>query len=61
LELAKQLGVDPTYIYMNSSEGWKISAFVENIRMPDYAAFDDSKRVISVIESIEIQDNLYIP
>lgn len=52
LELAKSIDVDPTYIYMDEKEGWKISAFVEGIRTPDYASFEDSKRVISVIRQL---------
>ncbi len=52
LELAKSMGVDPTYIYMDSEEGWKISAYVEGIRVPDYSSFEDSKRVISVIRKL---------
>lgn len=52
LGLAKSIDVDPTFIYMDSDEGWKISAFVENIRTPDYASFEDSKRVLSVIRRL---------
>lgn len=52
LELAKSIGVDPTYIYMNEKEGWKISAFVSGIRTPDYDNFEDSKKVISVIKQL---------
>lgn len=52
LELAKSIGVDPTFIYMNAEEGWKISSFVENIRTPDYNSFDDSKRVLQVLREL---------
>lgn len=52
LELAKSIHADPTYIYMDSSEGWKISHYVENIRMPDYGSFEDSQRVLSVIRQL---------
>jgi len=52
LELAKSIGVDPTFVYMNGEEGWKISDFVEGIRVPNYASFEDSKRVISVMKSL---------
>lgn len=52
LELAKEIGVDPTFIYMDGEEGWKISSFVENIRIPDYGNPDDSKRVIEVMRNL---------
>lgn len=52
LELAKSIGVDPTFIYMDAEQGWKISAFVDGIRTPDYGSFDDSKRVLSVLRSL---------
>ena len=52
LELAKSIGVDPTYIYMDEEEGWKISSYVEGIRVPDYGSFADSKRVLSVLRSL---------
>ncbi len=52
LEIAKRVGVDPTYIYMNSEEGWKISSYVSGIRMPDYDNFEDSKRVIKVLRDL---------
>lgn len=52
LELAKSIGVDPTFIYMDAEHGWKISSFVENIRTPDYSSFDDSKRVLQVMHEL---------
>ena len=52
LELAKSIGADPTFIYMDESEGWKISSFVENIRIPDYNNFEDSKRVLTVLRNL---------
>ena len=52
LELAKSIDVDPTFIYMDAKEGWKISSYVEGIRMPNYASFEDSKRVLSVIRQL---------
>ncbi len=52
LELAKSINIDPTFIYMNENEGWKISEYVENIRIPSYDSFDDSKRVIAVLRRL---------
>lgn len=52
LEIAKSIGVDPTYIYMDGTEGWKISSYVDNIRIPDYSSFADSQRILSVIRQL---------
>lgn len=59
LELAKSIGVDPTFIYMNDEEGWKISEFVSGIRTPDYGSFEDSKRVIGVLKQLHDR-NLHV-
>ena len=52
LELAKSIGVDPTFIYMDAEEGWKISYFVEGIRVPSYDSFEDSKRMLAVLRNL---------
>lgn len=53
---AKQIGVDPTYIYADANEGWKISVFIPEFREPDYASFEDSKKVISVLRKLHASD-----
>ena len=52
LELAHSIGVDPTYLCMDAESGWKISVFVEGIRTPDYDSFEDSKRILSVLQKL---------
>lgn len=52
LELAKAIGVDPTYIYMDVDCGWKISAYVDDVYIPKYASFEDSKRILSVLKEL---------
>ncbi len=59
LELAKAADVDPTFLYMDADEGWKISSYVDGIRKPDYSSFEDSKRVISVLRNLH-QQNLFV-
>lgn len=49
---AKELGIDPTYIYMDAIEGWKISRFEPAFREPDYCSFDDSKKIIDVLRRL---------
>jgi len=49
---ARELGIDPTYIYMDINEGWKISRFIHQFREPDYGNFEDSKKVIRVLRKL---------
>lgn len=52
LELAKAIGADPTFIHMDEKTGWKLSAFVEGIRMPSYDSTEDSRRVLDVMKNL---------
>ena len=56
LELAKSIDVDPTFIYMDSEEAWKISKFVKDIRIPSYDSFEDSKRLLKVLRKLHDQN-----
>ena len=49
---ARDYGIDPTYIYMDVIEGWKISRFVHSFREPDYADFEDSRRVLGLLRKL---------
>ena len=50
--LAKQFGIDPTYIYLDVNEGWKISQFIADFREPDYNSFNDSKLIIKTLRKL---------
>lgn len=52
LEIAKKIGIDPTYIYSDTNEGWKISKYIHNFREPDYFSKDDSSKVIDVLQRL---------
>ncbi|MBQ3277505.1 MAG: NTP transferase domain-containing protein [Oscillospiraceae bacterium] len=52
LILAREFGIDPTYIYMDVIEGWKISKYVSEFREPDYGCFDDSKKIVAVLQKL---------
>ena len=52
LEKAKELGIDPTYIYLDEREGWKISWYVPEFREPDYASDEDSSKVLAVLREL---------
>ena len=49
---AKQFGIDPTYIYMDVLEGWKISRFITDFREPDYFDPEDSKKIVDVLRKL---------
>ena len=48
-EIAKQLGIDDTYIYENPEEGWKISNYVD---ITDSFDFSNESHVKSLCESL---------
>lgn len=52
LELARKIGADPTFIYMDDKEGFKISYYIEGARIPDYDSFEDSKLVLTVLNKL---------
>ena len=56
LELAKSIGVDPTYLTMDENSGWKLSTYVEGIRVPSYDSDEDSLRVIGVMKKLHEQN-----
>ena len=52
LLLAEKLGLDPTCIYIDGEEGWKISRYVPAFREPDYGSEEDSRRVLAVLRRL---------
>lgn len=53
---AKEINIDPSYIYEDVNEGWKISLFIKDFREPDYSSFEDSKKILSVLRSLHNSD-----
>ncbi|MCH9394800.1 phosphotransferase [Limosilactobacillus reuteri] len=56
LKLAHKLGIDPTYIYSDTNEGWKISKLIHSFREPNYHSKQDSSRVIKVLQKLHAAD-----
>ena len=52
LEIAKEWGFDPTYVYMDINEGWKISIYIPSFREPDYQNFDDTEKILAVLRRL---------
>ena len=52
LRLAGELGLDPTCLYMDGRQGWKISRYVPEFREPDYGSGEDSRRILAVLRRL---------
>lgn len=53
---AKEIHIDPTYIYADVNEGWKISVYIPEFREPDYSSFEDSKKILAVLRRLHASD-----
>lgn len=52
MNLAKELNIDDSYIYMDTKTGFKISYFIENARVLDYHNEDDIKKAMKLIKEL---------
>ena len=52
LKLAKENGIDPTYLYQNDKEGWKISSFIPDCRCPSYSNQEDVILIINKMKEL---------
>ncbi|MCQ2814855.1 MAG: phosphocholine cytidylyltransferase/choline kinase family protein [Bacilli bacterium] len=59
LILAKKLGIDPSYIFMDEKTGWKISKFIENTAIPSYLSKNDTKLVINKLRELH-DSNIHV-
>ena len=49
---AREYGFDPTFLYMDENEGWKISRYVRDFREPDYKSEEDSAKAAKVLRRL---------
>lgn len=49
---ARRLGLDDTYIYMDETEGWKLSRYIEDARTMDYADEKQVAQALSMLRSL---------
>lgn len=57
MNVAAQLGLDDTFIYIDESEGWKISKFIKNARELDYdnrAQVDEALKMMRLLHDKHI-------
>ena len=52
MQVAKELHLDKTFIYMHPTEGWKISYYVENARILDYHNEKEMAQAMSIMSDL---------
>ena len=52
MSVAKDLGLDNTFIHMDGKEGWKISHYIENARTMDYHNDEEVKTALSMMRKL---------
>jgi len=52
MQVAKELRLDKTFVYMHPTEGWKISYFVENARILDYHNDKEMSQAMHLLSSL---------
>ncbi len=52
LEIAKELGLDDTFIYMDTKSGWKISHFIDDAKTLDYHDEKQVKQALSMLKTL---------
>lgn len=56
LEIAKANNIDPSYVYEEPNEGWKISKFIYDFHEPDYHSSIDGKKVVETLKKLHSLD-----
>lgn len=52
MEQASRLELDNTFIYMDARRGWKISHYIDNVRMLDYHNADDVHKALKLVRRL---------
>lgn len=52
MQIAKQLGLDDTFIYMDAAEGWKISYYLEGCHTLRYHSRKETDQALSLIRTL---------
>jgi len=52
MEIARDLGLDNTFIYMDQKEGWKLSSYIENARTLDYHNEEDVREALAMARKL---------
>lgn len=49
MQVAKELGIDKSFIYMDEEEGWKLSYFIDDARILDYHKPEELKMAVGLL------------
>lgn len=49
MQIAKQLNLDTTFVYMHPTEGWKLSLYIENARILDYHNPNELEQAVKLL------------
>ena len=52
MQVAKELNLDSTFVYMHPTEGWKLSYFIENARTLDYHNCEELKGGLALLAKL---------
>ena len=52
MQVAKELDLDKTFVYMHPTEGWKISYYVENARILDYHNKKEMSQAMTILGTL---------
>lgn len=52
MQVASELGLDKTFVYMDGKEGWKISRFIDNARELNYDKPEEVKEALSMMRTL---------
>ena len=52
MQVAKELGLDSTFVYMHPTEGWKISKFIEDAQILDYHNPTELQEALSLLSRL---------
>ena len=56
MDVARRLGLDDTFIYMDKAEGWKLSRYVENARTLDYHNDEQVETALTMMRTLHEAD-----
>lgn len=52
MKVAKELGLDDTYIYMDQETGWKISHYIDGVRSLEYSNMEEAFTAVKMIRKL---------
>lgn len=57
MKIAKELGLDDSFIHMDFETGWKISKYIENVEILDYSNKSQVKKAVNMLKRLHKSKN----